>query len=934
MKIKNCLLPILFLISGIFIVSAGLFASGVIKPFDLSEIIDVGSFNGISVKSNTEIIEQLISERIKTEVKNVPDEVNALWFDMSRDFSFPEEADAETMKSIVYNDLLFYKNFLPNAFFIKPDFNENSSEYDKNDFDLLKYFTDLLKQGTSKVFIVVDETDFLTNNEFDFDILKDRISYLNFDGILFSCNYGEYDKFISAVEFLYENINLYFPEICFGVEVQSDKEAMFADPTTISLCENKIIDFLYLDLMTTSSDVDFPFYSVAMWWNYFAEHYNIPLYCEHRLDKIFSGDELWSYSNEINLQLEALYDANSFDGSCFYNASQLKNKKALARDLSIFLNDVAGINQDSFFVSAMSLDRNKVSFTAETEDDDFFLFCNDKLVRPEDNLLKKSFILDSGSNIYKFRGNAAQYDFEIYNNGSLFYEFSPNINSAKISGNTFTCRAVCPKNSDVFAIFNGEYYKMVASETAPVSAPFEYCYYSVTVELPSNGRFSDLLSFLCLTDDHSQAKHVNLSFSDAKAYHTDITLVSDSVSTPYSDNGLGNALMCLVKNDYTETISEADDYDTYHPYRSKLLGGTIDYVERINVSSEGYIRYELKSGLNVYADSAVLITDGYVMPENNADVLLYDASAEKLQFSLDWLSPVNIVLENQDYQVGYEQFSFNIDSFDAGYVDINLYYCKSIDNLERINLDQSELFSSYELINSDENKITIRLHFRNKGIFFGYDLKKNADGIIEIVFKNPVSHIDEPVIMLDAGHGGISMTGTALADNSISEAQITLGIAFKTKAYLEANGFKVIMTRTDDMPLNLSERMGLCQSFSPDLFISIHCDGSDDSAECGTHTFYYSPFSQPLADCIHNKIVNTYLTDIYVEADRNYSKVDRKIKYYPFYVTRVDNCPSVLIETGFLTNSVEGNVLANPINQELIAKSIADGIFAYFDKIN
>ena len=64
--------------------------------------------------------------------------------------------------------------------------------------------------------------------------------------------------------------------------------------------------------------------------------------------------------------------------------------------------------------------------------------------------------------------------------------------------------------------------------------------------------------------------------------------------------------------------------------------------------------------------------------------------------------------------------------------------------------------------------------------------------------------------------------------------------------------------------------------------------------------------------------------------DTNYAKVDKSIKFYPFFVTRLNHCPSVLVETGFMTNPVEGQILASDNAQYWIAKGISDGVEAYF----
>ena len=185
--------------------------------------------------------------------------------------------------------------------------------------------------------------------------------------------------------------------------------------------------------------------------------------------------------------------------------------------------------------------------------------------------------------------------------------------------------------------------------------------------------------------------------------------------------------------------------------------------------------------------------------------------------------------------------------------------------------------------------------------------------------------------MLDAGHGGLSMTGTAVADNSLSEKIVTLAIAQKTKEMLESKGATVIMTRTMDTSLTLEERCALMRKYNPDIFVSIHCDGTETESDAGTHSFYFRPYSMPLADEINKALASVYKTHIYSPADTNYSKVDKSIKYYPFYVTRMNDCPAVLVETGFMTNPIEGLILGTDNTQYWLAQGISTGIESYFN---
>ncbi len=82
-----------------------------------------------------------------------------------------------------------------------------------------------------------------------------------------------------------------------------------------------------------------------------------------------------------------------------------------------------------------------------------------------------------------------------------------------------------------------------------------------------------------------------------------------------------------------------------------------------------------------------------------------------------------------------------------------------------------------------------------------------------------------------------------------------------------------------------------------------------------------------LAKSIHSKLVNTYNTSIYGTAKKG---IDRGTIFYPFSVTRIEECPSVLIEYGFISNLTECKYLQNTDNQEKLAQATVDGIVQYF----
>lgn len=303
-------------------------------------------------------------------------------------------------------------------------------------------------------------------------------------------------------------------------------------------------------------------------------------------------------------------------------------------------------------------------------------------------------------------------------------------------------------------------------------------------------------------------------------------------------------------------------------------------------------------------------------------------------FDKDWFSPIEITTSQQGFTTGYFNYSFNISAFTAEYIDIKFYYTSEFYNKALLNFDEASPFSSSELYADGNGNMILRLLLKQKGQFYGYDIYENEDGRLVLSFKKHADgNLAGKTIMLDPGHGGLSMTGTA-NQNGVAEAQITLAIALKARDMLTALGANVVMTRSTEMPLTLEQRVEMFTADNPDLYVSIHCDGSDGVADSGTHTFYYTPFSKPLATAITSSLVSVYRNYIYSPGDSNYDSVDRGTKFYPFFVTRMFNCPSVLVETGFLTNPVEGDNLANDNCQYWIAQGISDGIKNYFEQNN
>lgn len=155
----------------------------------------------------------------------------------------------------------------------------------------------------------------------------------------------------------------------------------------------------------------------------------------------------------------------------------------------------------------------------------------------------------------------------------------------------------------------------------------------------------------------------------------------------------------------------------------------------------------------------------------------------------------------------------------------------------------------------------------------------------------------------------------AVGVSGLQEAVVVCDIMKKVAQYLRAVGYQVIEIQENAMDQILQS----ANKFGSDLFIAIHCDSAENIFAQGTETFCYQfgGESEKLARCIQSQII-THL-----------GSVDRGIKKANFEVLRKTNCPSVLIEVAFISNSYDEVMLANPVKRDQFSAAIARGITDY-----
>ena len=167
-------------------------------------------------------------------------------------------------------------------------------------------------------------------------------------------------------------------------------------------------------------------------------------------------------------------------------------------------------------------------------------------------------------------------------------------------------------------------------------------------------------------------------------------------------------------------------------------------------------------------------------------------------------------------------------------------------------------------------------------------------------------------IVIDAGHGGYDRGG--VPGQRISEKDKTLDVAQRLKRILQADGYRVIMTRDSDVFIPLPTRVAIANSQRGATFVSIHFNCASRAGANGIETYYYRSDSASLAQSIHRNVLSGAPT------------ANRGIRRRGFYVLRRTAIPSVLVECGFLTNPTEGSLALSASYRQKLAEQIARGI--------
>jgi len=179
------------------------------------------------------------------------------------------------------------------------------------------------------------------------------------------------------------------------------------------------------------------------------------------------------------------------------------------------------------------------------------------------------------------------------------------------------------------------------------------------------------------------------------------------------------------------------------------------------------------------------------------------------------------------------------------------------------------------------------------------------------------------LVVVDPGHGGPDPG--AIGIGGIRETDVVLEVSKIVKKLLSEKGVKVLLTRKNEVDLDLPPRVSFANKKDADIFISIHANASRGKRRDinGLETFYYRGWrGRLLAKRIQKQILRV-----------SPGSPDRGVKQGRFYVIKNTRMPAVLVEIGFLTGRLDGRRLEKTTHRKRIAYAIAKGILEYLSKV-
>ncbi len=209
---------------------------------------------------------------------------------------------------------------------------------------------------------------------------------------------------------------------------------------------------------------------------------------------------------------------------------------------------------------------------------------------------------------------------------------------------------------------------------------------------------------------------------------------------------------------------------------------------------------------------------------------------------------------------------------------------------------------------------------------WGYKLRYEGTTLI-LSLKHPPKKSKNSLkgikVLLDPGHGGPEDLGSK-GPTGFPEKSANLSTSQLLRQELVKRGATVVMTREQDVDLDLPVRIAAINKAEPTIALSIHYNALPDEGDAiktkGVAVFWYQNQAHDLAEFMHNYLVQKLNRSSY------------GVYWNNLALTRPTVTPSILLELGFMINTEEFEWITNSEEQQKIVMALADGVSAWFSQ--
>lgn len=578
-----------------------------------------------------------------------------------------------------------------------------------------------------------------------------------------------------------------------------------------------------------------------------------------------------------------------------------------------------------------------------------------EIERGADGIFTYQTELKVGKNTFSFTHKGETKTYTVSYRYVIINSFSPSGAQTYPSGSTIVVNVSARKGSSVSASLNGNTVNLTRENTQQENG--EFVPYNGVFRLPSDNAQDINLGKITFRATHN-GKSETFTSGKIVCKKSDVIVDYDPNATPtggkYINVGSGYIAEIVEYNaetfdgNVTDAALKDGSVDWSRPTNNYLPKGTLDYCSTSYVSFKDINYVTLRAGYRVYLERQDKPREGkkpvvrqYIgtLPDHNeiaAAEYVNNGSHTVITFNTLWKAPFYFDILPQSY-VNPSVQNYRINAVTYNYIDITFCYATLFSGEITIPEDDP-LFKSVQVIenkNADSSAvrdITLRLFLKKQGGFYGWDSYYNENGQLCFEFLNPKTvtaadneygvNLNGAKILIDAGHGGIDCGAPGFDYKNHSEAQQNLKLAFKIKTELEKIGAQVYMTRTDNRTSSTDDKIKMLKQIKPDYCIAVHHDSASSSSANGFGAYHFNAFSAKAADYVFSQTKNS--SYIY----RNFI-----FKWHYYYMCRTTNCPVVLTENGYISNSFDyANIISDEKNV-LKAKAITRGIADYFNSI-